>query len=111
MGGRLSCGVGGLLHAGACANDPAPLRGLPDWAARYHPYDDIVVLSDERVRRRPSGGGRRFAAEIPARSAAWLAAGQSVPVLSTLPRRDRRQAVALLVGLEALQVRARRSAE
>src|SRR5437660_1690893 len=99
MGGCLSCGLGGLLHAGACAYDPAPLGGLPRWASGYYSHDDTVVLSDDRVRRRPSAGGRRLATEVPARSAAWLAAGQSVPVLSTLPRRDRRQDVALLVGL------------
>ena len=35
MGGGLSRGVGGLLHARACAHDPAPRRGVPDRPAGH----------------------------------------------------------------------------
>ena len=51
LGGGLSRGLGGLLHAGAHQHDPAPHLRLPDRPAGHHAVDHPVVLSDDPVSR------------------------------------------------------------
>ena len=98
MGGGLSGGVGGLLHAGAYAHDPAPLRGLPDRTAGHDAHHHPVVLPDDRLRRRASARRRRLAPEVPARPPARHADREPVAVLSALCRRDRCASCGAIVG-------------
>ena len=48
VGGRLSRGVDDLLHAGACAHDPAPDRGEKADHAQRHYLDAAVVQHHDR---------------------------------------------------------------
>ena len=69
MGGGLSRRLAGLLHARACAHDPAPHLRQQDRPAGHDAVDHPVVLPDDPVRGRAPAGRRRVAAEIPPRPA------------------------------------------
>src|ERR1700681_952947 len=62
MGGGLSRGLGGVLHAGPRAHDPAPHRRQPARPGRPHGRPVVVVQGDDIVQgvHPLEGGGLRL---------------------------------------------------